>query len=236
MINKENMKIFESKHALAHFFGQLLMEKTANNDKVTIALSGGSTPRAIFDALAESFVDKIDWNKVCLFWGDERCVSPTDEESNYKMTKDHLLSKVSIPEGQVYRIQGELDSGQAAKEYEEVLKQVLPLNNDLPEFDIMLLGMGDDGHTASVFPYEIELWDAKELCVVATHPVSGQKRVSLTGDIINNSKEIYFLVTGENKAEKLDEILNQKAGFEKYPAAKVGKPIWLVDNDAARLL
>jgi 6-phosphogluconolactonase len=236
MMEKGNVKIFESKGSLAHFFGQLLMERTANDGKVTIALSGGSTPRAIFDELSESFADKISWDKVCLFWGDERCVSPTDRESNYKMTKDHLLSKVSIPEGQVYRVEGELEPGEAAKNYERVLKEVLPLNKDLPEFDIMLLGMGDDGHTASVFPYEIELWDKKELCVVATHPVSGQKRVSLTGDVINNSKEIYFLVTGENKAEKLDEILNRKAGFEKYPAAKVDNPIWLVDNDAARLL
>lgn len=234
MNKNDNIKIFESKKTLAQYFGKLLKDKTENNDKVSIALSGGSTPKAIFDELAESYANSVNWSKVMLFWGDERCVPPTDNESNYKMTVDHLLSKVSIPEKNVFRILGEIESDEAAKTYNDLLKRKLPLINGLPQFDIILLGMGDDGHTASIFPYEIELWNNENLCVVATHPKSGQKRVSLTGGIINNAKEIYFLVTGESKASKLDEIIHKKEGYEKYPASLVNNPYWLVDKDATK--
>jgi len=232
----DNIKIFESTKTLAQYFGKLLKSKTEHNNFVSIALSGGRTPKAIFDELAKSYANSINWSKVLLFWADERCVSPTDEQSNYKMTVDHLLSKVSIPKGNIYRILSELSPKTAANFYQTLLKEKLPIVNGLPQFDIMLLGMGNDGHTASIFPYEIQLWDNNNLCVVATHPESGQKRVSLTGDIINNAKEIYFLVTNEGKATKLNEIINRKKGFEKYPAALVTNPFWLIDKDAAKLL
>ncbi|TLX76000.1 6-phosphogluconolactonase [Labilibacter sediminis] len=236
MIEKNDIKIFESKASLAQYFGRLLKEKTTKSEQVSIALSGGSTPKAIFDELANSYADSIDWNKVHFYWGDERCVPPTDEQSNYKMTVDHLLSKVSIPKENIHRVLGEIEEQEAAGTYETLLKDKLPTVNDLPQFDIILLGMGDDGHTASVFPYEIELWDNKNTCIVATHPDSGQKRVSLTGGIINNAKEIYFLVTGEGKAGKLDEIIHKKDDYKKYPAALVNNPVWLIDKEAAKLL
>ncbi|WP_142533529.1 6-phosphogluconolactonase [Saccharicrinis carchari] len=231
-----NIKIFDSKLELAQFFGGLLKERTAQNEKVNIALSGGSTPKAIFDELANNYAELIDWSKVHLFWGDERCVPPTDEESNYKMTLDHLLSKVSVPDENVHRIQGELNPEEARAKYDTLLGDTLPVVDALPQFDIMLLGMGDDGHTASIFPEEIDLWNAEEKCVVATHPQSGQKRVSLTGQIINHAREIYFLVTGAGKAEKLDEIINQKPGYQNYPAALVNHPFWLLDKEAAHKL
>lgn len=236
MNTPDNIKIFESKKALAQYFGKLLKDKTDDKEKISIALSGGSTPKAIFDELAASYATTIDWSKVLLFWGDERCVAPTDEQSNYKMTVDHLLSKVSIPKENIFRVLGEIDHLEAADSYENLLQEKLPLVNGLPQFDMMLLGMGDDGHTASIFPYQIELWDNDNICVVATHPESGQKRVSLTGGIINNAKEIYFLVTGESKASKLDEIIHKKEGFKKHPAALVDDPCWLIDKDAAKLL
>lgn len=228
-----NIKIFNSKLEIAQFFGKLLKERTAQSDQVTIALSGGSTPKAIFDELAQAYASTIDWNKVHLFWGDERCVPPTNAESNYKMTVDHLLSKIDVPEANVHRVMGELNPEEACKKYDELLNEKLPQVEDLPQFDIILLGMGDDGHTASIFPNELELWEASGNCVLATHPQSGQKRVSLTGQLINHAKEIYFLVTGEEKADKLNEIINQKPGFEKYPAALVINPFWLIDKDAA---
>ncbi len=228
-----NIKIFDSKLEIAQFFGKLLKERTSQSDKVNIALSGGSTPKAIFDELAQSYADTIDWSKVHLFWGDERCVPPSDAESNYKMTLDHLLSKVNVPSANVHRVMGELSPPEACKKYDELLNEKLPKVEGLPQFDIMLLGMGDDGHTASIFPHEIQLWNASGNCVVATHPQSGQKRVSLTGQLINHAKEIYFLVTGEGKADKLDEIINQKPGYEEYPAALVINPFWLIDKDAA---
>lgn len=149
------------------------------------------------------------------------------------MTVDHLLSKVDVPEENVHRVMGELDPKEACEKYDHLLNEKLPQVEGLPQFDIMLLGMGDDGHTASIFPNEIQLWNASGNCVVATHPQSRQKRVSLTGQLINHAKEIYFLVTGEGKAEKLDEIINQKPGYEAYPAALVINPFWLIDKDAA---
>lgn len=231
-----NIKIFDSKLELAEFFGKLLKERTAQSDKVNIALSGGSTPKAIFDELAHRYADSINWSKVHLFWGDERCVPPTDVESNYKMTMDHLLSKVDVPEVNVHRVLGELSPKEACEKYNQLLNDKLPKVEGLPQFDIMLLGMGDDGHTASIFPHEIQLWNAPGNCVVATHPQSGQKRVSLTGQVINHAKEIYFLVTGEGKADKLDEIINQKSGSEAYPAALVSNPFWLIDKDVAEKL
>ncbi|WP_066631641.1 6-phosphogluconolactonase [Labilibacter marinus] len=231
-----NIEIFNSKQELASYFGKLLKKRTEQNNKVSIALSGGSTPKAIFDELAAKYAEIINWSNVLLFWGDERIVPPTDEQSNYKMTVDHLLSKVNIPEENVFRVKGELSSEEACAHYEDLLSQKLNVVDGIPQFDIMLLGMGDDGHTASVFPYEIDLWDASSNCVVATHPDSGQKRVSLTGRIINHAKNIFFLVTGEGKAEKLDEIINAKEGYKQYPAALVKNPIWLMDKAAASIL
>ncbi len=228
-----DIKIFNSKQELSGYFGKLLKERTEQNNKVNIALSGGSTPKAIFDELALAYVDVIDWTKVFLFWGDERCVLPTNEQSNYKMTVDHLLSKVSIPEANIFRVEGELNPDEACKKYDALLMEELPENNGIPQFDMVILGMGDDGHTASIFPHEIDLWEAKTNCVVATHPDSGQKRISLTGNVINNAKEIFFLVTGASKNEKIDEIIHQKQDYLKYPAALVKNPIWLLDKEAA---
>ena len=228
-----NIKIFSTKKELAQYFGKLLKEKTAQCDKFNIALSGGSTPKAIFDELAAQYAGEIDWSKLFLFWGDERMVPPDNEQSNYKMTVDHLLSKVPIPEKNIFRVKGELVPEEACAEYEALLQKHLPIVNGIPQFDIVLLGMGDDGHTASVFPHEIDLWDKKGNCVVATHPESGQKRISLTGGIINHAREVYFLVTGAAKAEKLDEIVNRKEGHEKFPAALVINPVWLLDEEAA---
>ena len=231
-----HIKIFDTKLELAKYFGRLLKDRLKENEKLNIALSGGSTPKVIFDILAEQYANVIDWEKLYLYWGDERIVPPTDEQSNYKMTVDHLLSKVSIPKENIFRVKGELEPHIACDDYEQLLLKQLPVVKGIPQFDIVLLGMGDDGHTASIFPYEIELWNSPTHCVVATHPDSGQKRVSLTGQIINHSKEIFFLVTGENKATKVDEIINQKGDFNKYPAALVKSPVWLLDENAASFL
>ncbi|HKK68119.1 MAG TPA: 6-phosphogluconolactonase, partial [Bacteroidales bacterium] len=130
-----------------------------------------------------------------------------------------------------------LNPRQALSDYKKVLDKELPKEKGVPVFDVIMLGMGDDGHTASVFPHEIFLWDSPEFCEIGTHPESGQKRITLTGGVINNAREIVFLVTGKKKSEKVDEILNQKPGFEKYPAAKVepDKSMWLLDQDAVNI-
>ncbi len=235
------LSIHENKQAVAKAFSEYLKQRIEDaEDKLHVALSGGSTPKAIFDFMAENYGTSIQWDKLHLYWGDERCVPPTDAESNYKMTVDHLLSKIDFPEENIHRILGENDPEEEAKRYGEVLNEWLPTDEDGPIFDIVILGMGDDGHTASVFPYNIELWDKPENCVTAKHPDSGQVRVSLTGKVINNAEEVAFLVTGEGKAEKVEIIINELDGFEKYPAALVAphteKLTWFMDKAAASKL
>lgn len=235
-----NITISSSKTALAEEFSYYLKELADKGEKVHVALSGGSTPKVIFDYMAEYLGNEILWQNIYFYWGDERCVPPTDSESNYKMTVDHLISKVDIPESNIFRVLGEEDPSQEAIRYGNVLDKELPQVNGIPQFDLVMLGMGDDGHTVSIFPNSIELWDAEENCVVATHPDSGQKRVTITGKIVNNAKEVAFLVTGGNKAEKVREIVMEEGDFAKYPAHLVQPSsenlTWYLDEDAAEKL
>lgn len=236
-----NIQIYDNLSELNEAFTDWIKELLEEKGKLTISLSGGSTPKSLFDYWSKHHKEDIDWSSIYLFWGDERAVAPTDSESNYKMTKDHLLDNVAIPEKNIFRIKGENDPEEEAKRYSSVLEEELELKNNIPSFDIIILGMGDDGHTASIFPYEINLWDDSRHCVVGTHPDSGQKRVSLTGTAINNADNVAFLVTGAGKAEKVKEIVGGAGGDEmKYPAARVeptsGNLFWFMDKEAAKLL
>lgn len=229
-------KIFYTKEQLAQFFGDYLTELTKQDKQVNIALSGGSTPETIFDVLSQEYRHSIKWKRLRFFWGDERCVPPDHEESNYNMTRQHLFDHLPIPDKNIFRIKGELSPEEARLDYISVLKAELPKENDLPVFDVVMLGMGDDGHTASIFPYEKHLWNSPRWCETGTHPTSGQKRITLTGGVINNAREIVFLVTGKNKAPIVYEILNEKDGHQAYPAAMAdrGKSIWLLDQLAVK--
>jgi 6-phosphogluconolactonase len=229
-------KIFDTKQELASYFGELLLEASQEKPELYIALSGGSTPKAIFEVLAKDYAKSIDWTKIHFFWGDERCVAPTDPESNFGMTREYLFDYVKTRGVNIFRVKGELQPQEALADYIRLIDENVPKLNGLPHFDIMLLGMGDDGHTASIFPHQIELWNSAATCALAQHPESGQNRVTLTGNVINNSQQIFFLVTGSNKADKVDEIINQKGNYKHYPAALVdaNKTIWLMDADAAK--
>ncbi|MAZ27273.1 MAG: 6-phosphogluconolactonase [Cytophagaceae bacterium] len=233
------LKIFKDKITVAKEFCDFFVDLLKAKEGLTVALSGGSTPKVVFDYLA-GHDTAIDWSKVKFFWGDERCVPPTDEESNYKMTVEHLFSKINVPEENIFRIKGEADPEVEAERYANILNDKLPLAKGIPYFDLVILGMGDDGHTASVFPHQIELWRANKNCVVATHPDSGQKRVSITGKVINNANTVVFLVTGAGKAEKVEEILNKEEGYEQYPASLVNPDsqqlVWFMDKAAAEKL
>ncbi len=232
------INIYNTKQEVAIHFSEYLSNLIKQNKRVHIALSGGSTPKIVFEELASNFLDKIDWSGVHLYWGDERCVAPTDSESNYKMTVDYLISKINIPQENIHRIKGEEAPSKEAIRYSEVLVKELPQENNLPKFDLVILGMGDDGHTASIFPHEINLWDSKNICEVAIHPDSGQKRISLTGAVINNADTVAFLVTGECKKEKVDIIINKKGDYKQYPASLVAPKsnnlIWFLDTAAAQ--
>ncbi|NNE76481.1 MAG: 6-phosphogluconolactonase [Pricia sp.] len=232
--------ISKTKEDTAESFTDYLIDLMKSESSMHIALSGGSTPKIVFDELASRNISESTWQKVHFYWGDERCVSPDDTDSNYKMTVEHLLSKIKVPEKNIHRIKGENDPGHEAERYAEVLREELPQVNGIPKFDLVILGLGDDGHTASIFPHEIELWHSDALCEVAEHPESGQKRITITGKVINNAAEVAFLITGENKAEKVVEIINQQGGFNNYPANLVnpesGNLFWFLDEAAAKKL
>ncbi|MGB5205051.1 6-phosphogluconolactonase [Eudoraea sp.] len=232
--------IAESKKQTARLFSEYFSNLIAKNTISHIALSGGSTPKEVFKELAEHFKNKIDWSKVQFYWGDERCVPPDDEKSNYKMATEYLFSKIELPLGNIQRIKGENEPLEEAKRYSDLLKKKLPNFKMQPQFDLVILGLGDDGHTASIFPNQINLWNSKAHCEVAEHPETGQKRVTLTGNIINNAKEVAFLVTGANKAEKVLEIIEKKGNCNTYPASLVeprsGSLNWFLDADAAKFI
>ncbi len=234
------VKVYQNKAKVAEEFSKFLIEKSSNKKSFHIALSGGSTPKIVFDVLAEEFSNDVNWSAIHLYWGDERCVAPDDEESNYRMTVEHLISKVDIPEENIHRIKGEENPKEEAKRYGALLEDLLPHELGLPQFDLVILGMGDDGHTASIFPHEINLWVSPDNCEVAIHPESGQRRVSLTGRIINNAKTVVFLVTGESKAEKVRIIVDREEGYLEYPASHVSPKtkelVWFLDADAAKQL
>lgn len=233
--------IYDNAQGIATAFTEQLKQLLSETETLNIALSGGSTPKALFDYWASLPTDDIDWQKVHLFWGDERCVPPTDSESNYLMTKQHLIDHINIPADNIHRILGEAQPEEEARRYATVLQKQLPISDGIPVFDLIMLGMGDDGHTASIFPHQMNLWDSNELCVVATHPTSGQQRISLTGKVINQARMVCFLVTGKNKADKLKQIIEQPIESEElYPAARVcplnDQLIWYVDREAAHLI
>lgn len=234
------LKTYETKQEVALNFCRYLAIVIAAREEVHIALSGGSTPKIVFDTLANNFQEDIDWSGVHLYWGDERCVPPEDDASNYKMTVAHLLSKIDIPEDHIHRIKGENEPEYEAERYADLLTDRLPQAHGIPKFDLVILGMGDDGHTASIFPHEIELWHSQRFCEVAHHPEIDQRRITLTGQVINNADLVTFLVTGEGKREKVREILAQETGADRYPASLVrptdGKLVWFLDDAAAALL
>lgn len=229
------VKVYQGKKSMAIDIGENLVELTKNNDNTNIALSGGSTPKAIFELLSLEYKDKINWRKISFFWGDERCVEPIHPESNYGMTLDLLLSKVPVDHKKVFRVAGELDPDKAAAQYAGILREELPLENGMPKFDIVILGLGDDGHTASIFANQIDFWESDNVCEVATHPETGQNRVTITGKIINNADLILFWITGSKKVDIVDTIIHKKRDYLKYPAslADPAKSIWMLDEKAA---
>ncbi|MDU1889077.1 MAG: 6-phosphogluconolactonase [Dysgonomonas sp.] len=239
---KEEIKVFEDSQTLSKAFTEFIQKLLDVYPRMNISLSGGTTPKVIFDYWAEYCKDTIDWNRIFFFWGDERCVPPENVMNNFGMTKDHLFDKVpNIPNNNIYRIHGENEPEEEAQWYSRVLSQKLMQRKEVPCFEIIMLGLGDDGHTVSIFPNQISLWDSDDNCVIGEHPETGMKRVSLSGRVVNNAQYVVFLATGQNKAEKVRDIIKNREQFvDKYPAAKVdpkkGYLYWFLDKEAASLL
>lgn len=226
----------ESAKSLAAVFKDIF-----DNSKRTpfnIALSGGSTPKVLFKLLAEEYKTSIDWNKVHVYFVDERCVHPHHIESNYGMTKKNLLLKIEMPRENYHRMLGENNAETEAKRYSEELITNLKTNKGIPEFDFVLLGMGDDGHTASIFPNQMQLIQSENLCEVAVHPTTGQKRITLTPKIINNARFAAFMINGNGKSAMLERVIKQKDPI--LPASHIhlthGDLSWYIDKEAAKLL
>ena len=188
-------------------------------NEVNIALSGGSTPALMFDIWADEFAAQTPWQRLRLWWVDERCVGPDHPESNYGMTREHLLSKVPLDDGQVFRIHGENAPEAEAARYAALVKEQLPGSSDgYPIFDLVQLGAGDDGHTSSIFPGQEQLLTIPATYAVGTHPTTGQKRVALTGQPIIRASHVAFLMTGSAKAPILHDLCSE---VDTGPAAYV---------------
>jgi len=227
-------KVFDSADSAADALARFIINEISfTSGYFNMALSGGSTPARLFRVLAENYETEIDWKRVRLFWVDERCVPPDHKESNFRMTKETLLEKVNIQKANIFRIKGEDDPAGEAKRYEELIRSQVPFLGNLPSFDLVLLGMGEDGHTASIFPDQIRLMRSEKICHGALHPQSGQKRITLTGPVINNGKTVVFFLTGIGKREMLKNVLQRD---NRFPASYInpagGNLYFFLDTEA----
>ena len=225
----------------ADMFQQMAAENIAQQGRFTVALSGGSTPKAMFALLAsEPYRNAIDWANVYIFWGDERCVPPDHADSNYRMTTETLLSKVPVPPQNIFRLHGEADPAHAAQKYAAQLQQFFQPASS-PRFDLVFLGMGADGHTASLFPSTTALHAPAPLIAVENYVEKLKTyRLTLTAATINQAKTIVFLVGGADKAATLSAVLQGEYHPELYPSQLIqpanGTLIWVVDEGAATSL
>jgi 6-phosphogluconolactonase len=223
----------ELAQAAAREFAARAAEAIEDHGRFAVVLAGGSTPKATYEILARDYRDRIDWGKVHVFFGDERSVPPDHEDSNYKMAREALLGHV--PVGSVHRMQGELPPDEAAEAYEQELRDFFG-REELPQFDLILLGTGGDGHTASLFP-ETSALEVHDRRVVANPVLKLETtRVTLTVPVINAARAVYFLVAGEGKAEPVAEILEGNPDPREYPASLIqpdAGPVWMLDRAAA---
>jgi 6-phosphogluconolactonase len=241
----DKIKKFPDLHKLSRAAAEYIvtLSKTAIRERgrFTLALSGGSTPETLYALLAtEAFAPRIDWSKVHIFWGDERCVPPDHKSSNYRMAKYALLEHVPLSEKNIHRVLGERNPHEAALLYERDLNQFFETEEGWPRFDLILLGLGDDGHTASLFPHTYAL-EVNDRWVVENHVEHLDSwRVTLTAPAINAAEHIMFMVIGKQKALRVYEILQGESQPNHLPAQLIhptnGTLVWLLDEEAGSLV
>ncbi len=241
---KPEIRIFKDLEKLSKDAADLFIELAANaiaqRGRFLVALNGGSTPVRLFQLLANEYKDKVEWSNVHVFWGDERCVPPDDPGSSYGQARDLLLSHVPLPDSNIHRVKGDLGPAEASKEYSLTLKEFASPPFEFPRFDLVYLGMGEDGHTASLFPGSPVEMTEPTVPVTAHYQDRPANRVSLTPIVFNQARVVAFMATGEKKAVTLAEVLSDRYNPELYPAQRIspqnGQLLWLVDEESASKL
>jgi 6-phosphogluconolactonase len=236
-----HVKIFGDADALARAAAGRFVESAAaavkTSRRFSVALAGGNTPRNVYELIAgDDFSSRVDWARTYVFFGDERCVPPDHPESNYRMADETLLGRVPLPRENVHRIEGAGDPVENARTYEDELRSFFD-DADWPELDLVLLGLGDDGHTASLFPHTPAL-DAGGAWVAANRVEKlGAFRITLTAPAINHARRVLFLVSGRSKAARLADVIKGRFEPGRLPAQLIrpvaGELEWFVDEDAA---
>lgn len=221
---------------LAQFFVEICLQSVNDRGRFTVSLTGGSSPKELYELLAaEPFAGQIPWDKVFIFWGDERCVPDNDPQNNARMTTEALLDHVPVPAGNVFRMQGSLPAGEAAEAYEEILHRFFAPGE--PAFDLILLGMGDNAHTASLFPHTQVLTEKTAWVKGLYIDEVKMDRITLTAPLINRSLNIAFIVFGAGKAQTLHDVLEGDYDIQAKPVQLIspdyGKLYWFIDKAAA---
>jgi 6-phosphogluconolactonase len=230
--------------AAAQLFTDAITKAVQSRGLARVAISGGTTPKAMFQLLADPtqpFLAQIPWSKLFLYWVDERSVAPDQPDSNYRMTNEAMLSKVPLPAAQIFRMEGELDPEIAAARYESIIRNSFKLEGaETPTFDLVLLGMGDDGHTASLFPHTEALDNLTHIAIANHVPQKDTWRITLTWPVINQGREVAFLIEGAAKAQVLHDVFLGPYQPDTFPSQLIrpasGRLILLLDSAAAAKL
>ncbi len=227
----------ELSHAVAKWTTEYISDTLEKQDRFTIALSGGSTPMRLHQLLAGSpYKEQIDWSRLHVFWGDERAVPFDDKRNNAKMAFDSLLHLVPVPPSQIHIMRTDIPPEQSAAEYEKILHQYFPTVAPGVSFDLVLLGMGDDGHTLSLFPGTAVVHEEKAWVTAFFLKAQEMSRITLTKTIVNRSARVAFLTTGSAKAHALKQVLEGRYNPDMYPSQEIkpqGELHWFVDRAAA---
>lgn len=240
MAGSTEVKIYSDSKKVVKAIAREIFNLTisSSQERFNILLSGGYTPSELFRKITKKYAESIEWERIHFWWGDERCVSPDNENSNFKQANDFLLSQIIIPAENIHRIKGENNPEEEALRYALEIKEYINFRGENPVFDLVLLGLGEDGHTASIFPDELELFEDERICAVTRHPLTGQKRITITGRVLNNANRVFFMVTGANKAQRISEIMNDDEAAKLLPAYYIspnnGELIWFIDDAAAQ--
>lgn len=240
------IRVLENESVLAEgvadFLANTIEETLRRKSRVRLVLSGGSTPRRLYHTLARpEWAKRIDWTSVVLFFGDERCVRPDHPDSNYGMAKEALIDPLRIAPQHVMRMLGEAEPEEAASHYETTIREAFaPDQAAVPRFDLVFLGLGDDGHTASLFPASPALHEQTRLVVTTSSPIGITRRLTMTFPLLNAAEAVAFLVAGAAKASVLRRVVEDSESAASLPASQIrpanGRLIWYVDRAAASAL